>query len=120
MDLKYTLNIYDLKDYEKAIKALNKLSDIFQSKELLDYLGNKCLDEVKKITDEKLKSGEDYIPSTEYRSNHKMDISGGTITISNETMADLSNLKEETLANYSEGLSLSKLIEFGTGIPRNR
>ena len=67
--------------------------------------------------DQKLRT-EDY--ETDYRENNNYETTKDQVRIYNDSMVDLSNLSPETLANYPQGLSLAKLIEFGTGIPRNR
>ena len=113
----YTINLFDLDGFEEFSKDLDELVDALDSKEFMKFLADKCMAEVKRITSEKLRT-EDY--STDYRSNHRRRVTDKKITISNSTMVDLSHLSPETLARYPNGLSLAKIIEFGTGIPRNR
>lgn len=113
----YTINLFDLDGFEEFSKDLDELVDALDSKEFMRFLADKCMEEVKRITNERLRT-EDY--STDYRSNHRQRVTDKKITISNSSMVDLSHLSPETLARYPNGLSLAKIIEFGTGIPRNR
>lgn len=117
MDKSYTINLFDLDGFDKFSKDLDELIKSLDSKEFLEFLAKKCLDEVHRITDQKLRT-ERY--ATDYRSKHKRKISGKKITIRNDSQVDLSHLSEQTRSRYAGGLSLAKIIEFGTGIPRNR
>lgn len=117
MKNEYIINLFDLDGLDEFSKDLEKLVKALDSDDFMKFLADKCMEEVKEITNNKLRT-EDY--ETDYRSNHKKKINGKTITISNNSMVDLSHLKESTLARYPNGLSLAKIIEFGTGIPRNR
>ena len=109
--------VFSPRNFENSSKDLNKLIEVLDSKEFVKFIADKCMEEVKRITNEKLRT-ENY--STDYRSNHRRRVTDKKITISNNSMVDLSNLSSETLARYADGLSLAKIIEFGTGIPRNR
>ena len=117
MDKSYTINLFDLDGLDKFSKDLEELIKLLDNKEFLEFISKKCLDEVRRITDQRLRT-ENY--STDYRAKHKRKISGKRITIRNDSQVDLSHLSEETRARYAGGLSLAKIIEFGTGIPRNR
>lgn len=113
----YTINLFNLDGFEEFSKDLDKLVDALDSKDFMNFLADKCMEEVKRITSEKLRT-ENY--TTDYRSNHKRRVTEKKITIKNNSMVDLSHLSPETLARYPNGLSLAKIIEFGTGIPRDR
>ena len=113
----YTINLFSLDGFDKFSKDLDKLVQALDSEGFMKFLGDKCIEEVKRITANKLRT-ENF--TTGYRSNHKRRVNGKTVTISNNSMVDLSELSPETLARYANGLSLAKIIEFGTGIPRNK
>lgn len=117
MKKSYSINLFDLDGFKEFSKDLDNLVKALDSEEFMNFLANKCMEELKIITANKLRT-EDY--STDYRSNHKKRISGKKIRLSNNSMVDLSHLSEETQSRYPNGLSLAKIIEFGTGIPRNR
>ena len=115
--LKYEINIFDLNQVKDLEKNFSKLEDGLNSEDFMVFLADKCMVELNKIIDKELRT-EEY--ETEYRDNNKYETTKNQIRISNDSMVDLSHLSPETLLNYPEGLSLAKIIEFGTGIPRRR
>ena len=114
---KYEINIFDIKQLEGLEKKFEGLEKILESEDFMVFLAEKCMKELNQIIDKELRT-EEY--ETEYRENNNYETTKDQIRIFNDSMVDLSNLKEETKARYSDGLSLAKIIEFGTGIPRNR
>ena len=104
-----------IKGTKELSEKLKKLGDSFGSKEMMDYLGDKCERSLYKTTYENLSTVED-LETSEYAKNHRKKIEKKTITLSNRTMADLSDLSPETLANYPNGFSIAKAVEYGTGI----
>ena len=96
-------------------KTLQKLSDSFGSKEMMEFLGDKCERTLYKTTHENLSTVND-LEVSDYAKNHQKDVKGNKITLSNGTMADLTGLNPETLANYPNGFSIAKAVEYGTGI----
>lgn len=108
----YKIKISGTKELEKK---LNKLSDSLSSKEFINYLGDKCERSLYKITNENLSTVED-LETSDYARNHKKEIEGNKIILSNDTMADLSELSPEKLVNYPNGFSIAKAVEYGTGI----
>lgn len=96
-------------------KKLNKLADSFGSKEMMNYLGDKCERSLYKITHDNLSTVDD-LETSEYAQNHVKKIEDNKIILSNNTMADLSELSPETLSNYPDGFSIAKAVEYGTGI----
>lgn len=115
--LKYEINIFDLEQIQGIEKKLSKLDEALQSEDFMVFLADKCMVELNKIIDKELRT-EGY--ETEYRDNNNYETKQGQVRIYNDSMVDLSNLSPETLLRYPEGLSLAKIIEFGTGIPRRR
>lgn len=115
MERLYKINLFDPKSYDVFIKNLDKLSKSLDSQEFMDFIADKSMRELEDITNKKIRT----IPDndvTSYRYNHKAKTGKNYVEISNDTMADLSNLSEETRANYPNGLSIAKIVEFGTGI----
>lgn len=110
---KYEIDIFDKKQLSKLEKDFGNLAQSLQSEEFMDFIALKCMKELNSIIDANLRT-EEY--TTEYRDNNHYETTKDQIYIYNDSMVDLSNLKPETLANYPEGLSLAKLIEFGAGI----
>lgn len=117
MKRSYSIDMFDLDGFDEFSEDLDKLLKALDSEEFMEFLAKKCMEEVKRITNERLRT-ENY--TTDYRSNHKYSIDGNVLTISNDSMVDLSEVSEETLANYPNGLSLAKIVEFGVGAPRRR
>lgn len=113
---KYEIDILDPKSLKGLENTFDDLLKIFKTEEFMQYFAGKCLEELDKIMAEKLRT-EDF--ETEYRSSNKYKIETDKLEIYNDSTIDLSELSEETRLNYPNGLSLAKLIEFGTGIPRN-
>ena len=117
---KYVIDLFDVKSFEQLEKDLDGLEEALQSEEFMRFLADKCLIELDNII-QKNSSGSEYTPQMpEYSNNNKSTITSDKITIYNDSMVDLSHVSSNTLINYPDGLSLAKLIEFGTGIPRNK
>ena len=120
MNKEYEINIFNIESIKTAENLLSSISGALQSDELMKFLGNKCMMELNRICNEKLNDIKNWDVFSEevnkYKANHKLDVKQDELTISNDTMADLSHLSPSTLANYSEGFSIAKAIEFGTGI----
>lgn len=114
--IKYEIDIFDDKSLKMLENLFSKLTDTLYSEEFMIYLAEKCMKELNSIIDAKL-STEEY--TTEYRDNNNYETSKDKIRIYNDSMVDLSELSSETAQYYPQGLSLAKLVEFGTGIPRN-
>jgi len=113
---KYEVNIFDLKQLKELENRFSNLEEMLNSEQFMIFLADKCMVELNKIIDKELRT-EEY--ETDYRDNNNYETSKEQIRIYNDSMVDLSSVSEQTLMNYPEGLSLAKLIEFGTGIPRN-
>lgn len=108
----YRVKITGTKELSNKLK---KISDSFGSKEMMEYLGDKCERILYKTTHDNLTTVED-LETSEYAKNHQKNIIGNKIILSNSTMADLSGLSPETLKNYPDGFSIAKAVEYGTGI----
>lgn len=113
MAKEYKIDIFDVDSLKLAEKLLSNLTENLKSEEFMIFLANKCMVELNNIIDKTLNT-EDY--TTEYRDSNSYQTSIDEIIISNDSMVDLSQVSPKTLENYPDGLSLSKLIEFGTGI----
>lgn len=123
MGKKYEINLFDLDSFDTAIKDFNKLKNALASPKFMEFLAEKCVMELSRISNERLggirEDDVTYQEVDKYRSNHKVQIGKNFVKISNNTMADLSHLSDKTLNNYPDGISIAQLIEFGMGIPRN-
>lgn len=108
----YKIKITGTKELNQKLK---KLSDSFGSKEMMTYFGDKCERILYKTTHDNLTTVED-LEVSEYARNHQKQVTNNKVILSNNTMADLSGLNPETLANYPNGFSIAKAVEYGTGV----
>lgn len=106
-----TIEVTGTKELSRKLK---KLSDSFESEKMMEYLGDKCERTLYKTTYDNLTTIED-LEVSEYAKNHRKKVGKIKITLSNSTMADLSELSQETLKNYPNGFSIAKAVEYGTG-----
>lgn len=97
---------------------IQKIKTTILGNEFIEYLEMKCFEALQKVTTERLNKDEEGLYTHTYRTNHQHTHEGDTITLWNETMVDLDNLNlsEETRVRYSNGLSLAKIVEYGTGV----
>lgn len=120
MERYYNIDLFNPDSYDVFIENLRKLSDSLNTKEFMNFIADKCILELNRISNERLDGIKEedvtYAEVNKYRNNHKVDVGDDYVIISNDTMADLSHLSDKTLANYPEGLSIAKVIEFGTGV----
>lgn len=121
----YTLNISLSKSGISKYKKLNyQINKILNSKELREYLGDKCYKALQKIQGEKLtfEGGiEEMILSEYLLSNHlEIDYDKDIIYVYNDAKIDVANansfFNETTKENYPAQLSLAKMVEYGVGI----
>ena len=113
------INLLDALDVQTLEKDLDKIAKTFSKKEFRKFIGDKCIKELRKISDEQLAGiDENDIAFSElikYKMLHQMEV-GEDYVLFNDTMADLSHLNPETASKYPDGLSMAKLIEYGMGI----
>lgn len=97
---------------------LKKIEQSLNSKEFLTFIANKSFEVLQQVTLTNLNLDDLNLYEHTYRTNHQYKILDNEIDLWNETIVDLDslNLKPETIANYSNGLSLAKIVEYGTGI----
>lgn len=117
----YTVNL-SKNGIKRLQKYLEELKKSFSNQDFLEYLQDKSFQVLTQITNQNLNSDElgEYVHT--YRNSHQKAIEGDTIYLWNETMVDLDslNLSEKTKQNYSKGLSLAKIVEYGTGVLGSR
>lgn len=105
----------------KFKNKLNKINKILSSEDFIEYLEGKCFQELLRVTDISVNDINYHSVSediTRYRTNHQHEHEGNVITLWNDTMVNFDelNVSDETRAKYPNGLSLAKIVEFGTGI----
>ena len=110
---KINLQLVGLKD---TINRIKQFSNLFTSREFKDYISKKSMNVLNDITAKYLNEDKTEQYNHTYRSGHGLEVKTNEIVLFNDTKVDLSGLSEETLGNYPDGLSLAKLVEYGTGI----
>lgn len=98
---------------DSTLKELENLKNALGSPELKKFLGKKCLDEVRKITSEKIFgfNGES-IDDSKYQMSHKVELTKDSIVIYNDSMIDVS---EKGWMENPYSISLAKIVEYGVG-----
>lgn len=109
---------FSVADFKNLDDKLAQIEEILSSKELYEYIAEKCMKALNEITLEKLSSyDKENIDTSYYASRHQYKIEGSTIYIFNDSMIDISskNMRETTKAKYPAQLSLAKIVEYGIG-----
>lgn len=114
---KYEVDIFDERQLDALTGVFDNIKEALESEEFMNFIALKCMKELKSIIDTNLGS-EEY--TTDYREQNHYEVTKDYIHIYNDSMVDLSEVSEETLMNYPDGLSLAKIVEFGVGRPRNK
>lgn len=117
---KYEVDIFDVERIERLAQSFENIEKALDSEELMKYLSQQCMKELNRIIDQSSIT-EEYSPKDDqYRSSNKCDVSKEEVRIYNDSMVDISHVSPQTATKYANGLSLAKLIEFGTGIMRGK
>ena len=109
---------FSVAGFKNLDDKLAQIEEILSSKELYEYIAEKCMKALNEITLEKLSSyDKENIDTSYYASRHQYKIEGSTIYIFNDSMIDISskNMRETTKAKYPAQLSLAKIVEYGIG-----
>lgn len=105
----------NLTDISLVANVINQISDALQSKEFKNFILKKCRQELDDIIKSKLTDVEYEIAKT-YPSANKTRVGDDYIELYNDSMVDISDLSDKVAMNYVDGLSMAKLVEYGTGI----
>lgn len=119
----FELNVIDLyskSQFEKELKAIEK---IFTSKKFKDFIGKKCLKVLDTLMSTDLGTFNEHsvfdAKVEEYKQNCKYKIEDDYIILYNKTILtqdEMTWVSEKTKQNYSEGISIAHIIEYGTGL----
>lgn len=119
----FELDIIDLYDKSLLEKELNDLNNLFNSKDFKEFIGKKCLKVLDELMQEKLGTFDEHSvfdeKVEEYKKNSNYKIDGDYLVIYNKTMLTQEEMfwvSEKTKQNYSDGISISHIIEYGTGL----
>lgn len=121
---KYVYDITNDKDLQGLISDIQSIQSIYNSMEFKKFIGKKCEKELQKIMDERLSYLPDYHVMQdkleEYKKNHLFEYGDDYILrIHNSTNLEQDEMywvSEETRERYPEGISISYIIEYGTGL----
>ena len=111
-------NEYSINELDKYIKYIEKIENALNSEKLYRYLERNMYSELLKICEQEdvasIQRGDEYMQGND------SEIEKNSITIFNDSQIDIQAantfFNESAKQNYPEFLSLSKLIEYGTGI----
>lgn len=98
---------------DSTIMNIDMLAKLLTSSELKKYLGQKCLEEVKKISSEKIISlNEDTLDNSRYMMAHQIKLTKDAIIIYNDSEI---NVSEKGWMENPYSISLAKIVEYGVG-----
>ena len=117
--LKIKTKVDGLEKLKQHIEYVKQLSLMKEDKKFQKYIQGKCLETVRKITDERLIGGttdDEYI--NEYKIRHNIRETENGFILYNDTIIPTSMLpiSEETARNYPNGFSIALAFEYGIGI----
>lgn len=106
-----------LEDLSKHIQIVEKLIKLKDNTNFQEYLKQKCLDIVKKVTNERLTGGtsnDDLIE--EYKLRNKVRDTKNGFILYNDTILPAYMFNLEHPEDYPNGFSIAMAFEYGTGI----
>lgn len=122
----YEVTVEFDKNWDKILQKISNLKEIYKSIEFKEFIRDKVLDEMKKIIEQNTTGfgrGEEHSvfiqKVNEYKSGNQSELGEDYILIYNNTRLEQSEMtwvSPKTLENYPDGISISKLIEFGSGL----
>lgn len=121
---KYVYDLTKSSDVSELIKDIQKDIDLFKNRKFKEFIAEKCLKELKDICDI-VTFSMDFENSVfhekvqEYEQSHKKVIGSNHVTIYNSTRLaqdEMFWVSTTTRENYPHGISIAKIVEYGTGI----
>ena len=123
--LKINMNVKGLKEFEKYVDFVNKMANMKNDVTFQKFIQDKCLNEVKSVSRERLggTTNDEYI--TEYINRHKIEeLSDGFILYNDLVIPAILSTKntrnqdreQGLVRNYDNGFSLALAFEYGVGI----
>lgn len=120
---KYVYNLLDKGSVKKLVDDYTELAKMFGTMRFKKFIADKCLKELDDICNYSLVTFDEHSvfdsKVAEYEKNHKVRYGDDYILISNNTtltQAEMFWVSEGTKAKYPDGISVSYIIEYGTGI----
>lgn len=120
---KYEYDLDNRQDLNEMLGELDLIKDLFANSEFKRFIAKKCLEELADICNYTLVTFDEHsvfdAKVQEYEENHKYRIGSDYILIYNNTMLAQDEMwwvSPTTRENYPHGISIAKIIEYGTGI----
>ena len=99
----------------ELLLRLNKIQEIINSSDFMEYLRKKVETTLYAVTNESLNSTNQALETGEYIKNHKVEVKDNVISLSNVTIIKQNEISENIRERYPFGFDLSKAVEYGTG-----
>lgn len=104
----------EINGIDELLETLDDLKKMMKNYEFLEYIAQKSKETLDRITAQNISFQNK--ENQGYANNHEVEVYQDEIILFNNTKADLSHLSESTRANYPDGFSIAKAVEYGTGI----
>ena len=104
----------EIKGINECLENLNFFQKFLEQKEFMRYIAKKSKQTLDKITAQNSSSYSE--GAGVYAKANDLEVNRKEIILFNNAKADLSHLSEKTRANYPNGFSIAKAVEYGTGI----
>lgn len=104
----------EINGIDECLKSLDFSKKLHNNYDFMEYIAKKSKETLDRITKQNSSSNSE--DKNTYASGHQVEVYQDEIILFNNTKADLSHLSEKTRANYPDGFSIAKAVEYGTGI----
>ncbi len=117
MAFSINVKVDKLNDLKKYVDYVNGLSKMRNDTRFQKFIQDKCLETVRRITDQRLTGGttnDDLIG--EYKARHKIRKESNGFVLYNDTILPSSMISTQHLQDYPNGFSVALAFEYGVGI----
>lgn len=119
---KYEYDLANKKDLSLLLDRYDKLK-VYESRDFKEFIANKCKEELLDIGNYTLVTFDEHsvfdAKVREYEANHRRRMGPGYLEIYNDTTLNVDEMfwvSDKTIMNYIMGISIAKIIEYGTGL----
>jgi len=117
MPIRFNFVVDNIKGLERHIKYVQDLSKMKSDRKFKKFIQEKCLETVRKITEQRLVGGTtDDEMIQEYKSRHKIREFSDGFVLYNDTTLPASMLSTNHPEDYPNGFSIALAFEYGIGI----
>ena len=117
MSFKIKVDVKTLDELNKHVQYVSDLSKMQTDGKFQKFIQTKCLETVRKVTEERLIGGttnDELIQ--EYKSRHKIKEFINGFVLYNDTVLPTSMISSKHLEDYPNGFSIALAFEYGVGI----